>query len=509
MIRPADLFILLLFLAGMAAMGVFFSKRNNSTEEYFLGNRAFPGWAVGLSMLGTSISSVTFLALPAAAFVLDYRQLVPNLTLPAVALLAAWIIIPFFRQGAAVSAFEYLEKRYGGAIRFYAAFSFVLQQQFRLSTVLYLVSIPLAEMLGVGIGWIILAGGIVVVFYTALGGIEAVIWTDVAQTIVLLLGGLLCVALVVLRLPEGFADVFRIGAEFDKFSLGPLETGFGERTLTVMIILGFINFGTEYTSNQNVVQRYLAARSTREARKATLLCAVMSVPTWLSFFFVGSCLFAFYHVYPKLLPEGIPADAVLPHFILHETPPGVAGIIIAACLAAAMSTLSSSVNAVSTVSTVDFVKRFRRDCSDAESLGAAKFFSWLSGALMIAGALVIDFIPRESMTDFTLILGSIFGGGMLAIYLLGFFTRRVGNAALLTGVGFGLVLNGWLLLNTFELLPETWRLTVHPYWTTILVNALVLAAALLASLLFPNRKNLTRLTVWTREPEENRQEKTS
>lgn len=124
MIRPADLFILLLFLAGMAAMGVFFSKRNNSTEEYFLGNRAFPGWAVGLSMLGTSISSVTFLALPAAAFVLDYRQLVPNLTLPAVALLAAWIIIPFFRQGAAVSAFEYLEKRYGGAIRFYAAFSF-------------------------------------------------------------------------------------------------------------------------------------------------------------------------------------------------------------------------------------------------------------------------------------------------------------------------------------------------------------------------------------------------
>lgn len=113
------------------------------------------------------------------------------------------------------------------------------------------------------------------------------------------------------------------------------------------------------------------------------------------------------------------------------------------------------------------------------------------------------------MTDFTLILGSIFGGGMLAIYLLGFFTRRVGNAALLTGVGFGLVLNGWLLLNTFELLPETWRLTVHPYWTTILVNALVLAAALLASLLFPNRKNLARLTIWTREPEENRQEKTS
>ena len=124
-----------------------------------------------------------------------------------------------------------------------------------------------------------------------------------------------------------------------------------------------------------------------------------------------------------------------------------------------------------------------------------------TGMVDVAGALVIDFIPRESMTDFTLILGSIFGGGMLAIYLLGFFTRRVGNAALLTGVGFGLVLNGWLLLNTFELLPETWRLTVHPYWTTILVNALVLAAALLASLLFPNRKNLARLTVWTREPE--------
>lgn len=105
------------------------------------------------------------------------------------------------------------------------------------------------------------------------------------------------------------------------------------------------------------------------------------------------------------------------------------------------------------------------------------------------------------MTDFTLILGSIFGGGMAGDLPARLLTRRVGNAALLTGVGFGLVLNGWMLLNTFELQPETWRLTIHPYWTTILVNALVLAAALLASLLFPNRKNLARLTVWTREPE--------
>jgi SSS family solute:Na+ symporter len=433
-------------------------------------------------MLGTSISSVTFLALPAAAYVLDYRQAVSNLAMPVAAVLAIVIFIPFFRQGRMTSAFEYLEERYGVLVRSYAALSFVMLQGLRLAIVLYLVSIPIAGMLGMKLIPVILIGGVVVAFYTALGGIEAVIWTDVVQTIILLLGGILCVLCVALRLPDGLPDVFRIGEEYHKFSLGPLDFGFGERTLSLMVLLGLMSFISEYTSNQNIVQRWLAAGSTREARKATLLCAFLSVPTWLLFYFLGTSLFAFYHIHPALLPEATVPEGVLPHFITTQLPAGMGGVIIAACLAAAMSTLSSSINGISSVATVDFVRRFRPETGEAGAMRWAKAISWLTGALMIAGAIVIDGIPRESIADFTLTVGSIFGGGMLAIYLLGLFVPRVGNLALWTGLAAGLLFNLYMGLNTLGVLPQTVRLVIHPYWTTILVNGIVLALALAASL---------------------------
>ena len=500
--RLADLLVLVLFLLGMAGMGIYFARRSRSTEAYFLGERAFPGWAIGLSMLGTSISSVTFLALPAAAFILDYRQLTPNLMMPVVAVIAAIFFIPFFREIRIVSAYEYLEQRYGAAIRLYAAGSYVVLQSLRLATILYLVSIPVAEMLGLNLGLVVAVGGVVVVFYTATGGIEAVVWTDVVQTIILLAGGILCVAVIAWKLPGGVAEVIEVGAADHKFSLGPLSFGFGERTLPVLLLLGMVNFGTEYLGNQSVVQKYLAARSLREARKATLICAGMSIPTWLAFFFVGTCLYVFYRIFPQRLPEGIAADAVLPHFILNELAPGIAGLVIAACLAAAMSTLSAILNSVSSILTVDFVKRFSRNYSDALGLRWARIFSYLIGVVMIAGALVIDRVPRESITDFTLILGSVLGGGMFAIFILGFLTRRVGNGALWWGMGCGLALNLYLLVNTLELLPEAWRLPVHPYWTTVIVNVTIIVIALAAALILPCRKPLPRLTMWTRTAKE-------
>ena len=184
--RILDLLAVVLFLAGMAGMGVWFARKNTSTEAYFLGNRSFPGWAIGISMLGTSISSVTFLAIPAAAYVLDYRQAVTNLALPFVAVIALIFFIPLFRQGNMTSAFEYLEKRYGVLIRSYAALSFLVLQVVRLAMILYLVSIPIEGMLGIPILWIIIVGGVVVSLYTVFGGIEAVVWTDVVQTFILL-----------------------------------------------------------------------------------------------------------------------------------------------------------------------------------------------------------------------------------------------------------------------------------------------------------------------------------
>ena len=498
--RLLDIASILVFLAGMALVGVYFARKNNSTEEYFLGNRSFPGWAIGLSMLGTSISSVTFLALPAAAYALDYRNVVPNLTLPIVAVLAITIFVPFFRRGQITSAFEYLEQRYCHCVRLYASASFIFLQLLRISTVLYLVSIPVAFMTGQHIILVMIFAGVFIGFYTVLGGIEAVIWTDVVQTIILLAGGVLCLLFIIFKMPEGFSQIVEIGASSDKFSFGSFEFNLNERTFFTMLIMGLIGFTTEYSSSQTVVQRYVAAKSMKEARKATAVCAIMSVPTWLTFFFLGTCLFAFYQVFPDPNIETMNPDEILPYFILTKIPAGIAGIIIAGCLAAAMSSLDSSINAISTLLTVDFLKRYlAKGCDDSYYLKMARLFAIFAGAFMIIGAIILHFLPRECIVDLGFILASIFGGCILGIFMLGFFTQRVDNVSILIGISVAIALNIYLMLSYFEWLPKCMIIKFHEYWTAALVNAaLVLVAYPIALFRGRNHKDLTGLTIWNR-----------
>ncbi len=494
-----NLSVVALFLLGMAGMGVYFLKRNNSSEEYFLGGRKIPGWALGLSMVGTSISSITFLALPAAAFVLDYRQLTPNLFMPVAALIACWIFIPFFRRGLKTTAYEYLESRYGTGIRIYAALYSLLGQLLRLAIILYLVVLPLSEMLDISESTAILAFGVITCFYTVFGGIEAVVWTDVVQTVILLGGGLLCVAAVAFQLPGGLPQILEIGMEYDKFSLGPLDFSFSERTFWVMSLIGFIGFISEFSSNQNVVQRYIAAPTLREARKATLICIVMSLPTWIFFFFIGSCLFAYYKVFPSAEVAAMKPDDVLPHFILTEIWPGVGGVIIAACLAAAMSSLSSSINAVSTIWTIDFLRLMRRKGNDRFELVNAKLASGAAGIIMIAGAWGISLIPRESVYDLSAILGALLCSAGLTPFMLGFFTTRIGNRAILSGMYAALVFSVYNILNYFKLLPEPLQWNIHIYMAGPVCNGVMLAVALAYSLFRPEpvTEQLRGLTVWT------------
>lgn len=499
MFRTGDLIALVLYFGTMIVMGIYFTSKNKSTEDYFLGNRSFPGWAVGLSMLGTSISSVTFLALPAAAFALDCRQFVQNLGILASAWMAWHFFIPFFRQGRMTSAFEYLEARYGNAIRCYSAVSFIVLQFIRLATILYLIALPMTAMTGFNLFTIIIVTGVVVGIYTIFGGFEAVIWTDVVQTILLLGGGVLCVLLIAFKMPGGFSQIIDIAIDNNKLSLGPMGFDLNERTFWVMLLLGIIGFMTEYSSNQNVIQRYIAAKSTKEARKATLICIFMGLPTWASFFFLGVCLFAFYTVFGRVSVANLEVDQILPHFIFTQIPTFVAGSIIAACFAAAMSSLSSSINGIATIGTIDFFKRFGREKSDKEALLFAKVISLLVSVGMIVGAIAIYYVPKESINDLTIVLASLLGGGLLSIYMLGFFTKRVSHVALLIGLGVALLFNSVMMLSSLNVI----EIPIHSYWTSIIVNLVLAVVAYSLSWVFPNRKKLDNLTVWTLTNKEN------
>lgn len=475
LLRGWDFGVITAYLAGMLAFGIYFSRRSTTTEGYFVGNRSFPGWAVGLSMFATSISSVTFLAIPGAAFLLDWRQLVPNLTLPVIALLAIVFVIPFFRRGRLTSAFEYLEQRFGPAIRLAGAIVFILVQFVRLGTVLYLVSIPMQILSGVDATWVILVAGLLVAFYTVAGGFEAVIWIDVVQAIVLIVGAISPLVFILNGLPGGLGEVLQVGMEHHKFSLGEMSWNLAERTFPVMVLVGLLNWVSEYTTNQNVVQRYLAASSTREARKATLICCLMSVPIWTFFFFVGTSLFVYYQHRPDPAVSQMLAtdqvDRVFPYFIVTQVPAGLAGLVIAGLLAATMA-LDSSVNSVATVSVVDIIKRHLcpgRD--DAFYLRMGRLMSVAAGAVMIVGAMIFAHVPKESMVDLSLTLTALlFGNGLAGVFLVGFLTTRVNYACAVVGLAAAIGLEVYLVLCSFSLLPPWMSISVHLYWIGILAN---------------------------------------
>ncbi|WKN43176.1 sodium:solute symporter [Tunicatimonas pelagia] len=499
-LSPLDVITLSLYLLGMVALGFYFARRNNSTEEYFVGNRSFKGWVIGLSMLSTSISSITFLAFPAAAFTLDWRQFISNLMLPLAAVLAILFFIPFFRRGQLTSAFEYLGERFGSVARLYGTLSFLILQILRIGQILFLVAIPVNLFTGIPIITVISFLGLFISFYTVIGGIEAVIWTDVVQAIVLWLGGILCLVLMVNQLPDGLSQVFSVAEEYQKFSVGSTDWNLNERTFWTVALLGIFHFLAMYSSDQNIIQRYVAARSTREAKKATIIYSVIALPTWALFFFIGTTLFVFYTVFPNITITRLEADQVFPYFILTNLPAGVAGLILAAVLAAGMSTLDSSINAIATVTVVDILKPYwMKNQSDRRYLLAARLIAIGVSILMIGGAVFFSTIEKESINDLSWIVASVFGGCLVGLFLLGFFTTRVGYRAASVALIISVIVNGYLGLSLVGWLPEKWTMSVQSYWVGVLVNLLFMVLAYLLSFIFTNRKSLTGLTVWTQK----------
>ncbi|WPP50450.1 sodium:solute symporter [Catalinimonas niigatensis] len=496
--RLLDILALIIYLGSMAGLGFYFSRKNNTTEEYFVGNRSFKGWVIGLSMLSTSISSITFLAFPAAAFTLDWRQLVSNLMLPLTAVLAIIVFIPFFRRGGLTSAFEYLGDRFGPIARLYGTVSFLILQVIRIGQILFLVAIPVNLFTGIPIVTTIMLVGVFIAFYTVAGGIEAVIWTDVIQAIVLWIGGIVCLVLMINKLPEGIAQIFEVAESHQKFGIGSTEWNLNERTFWTVALLGIFHFLGMYSSDQNVIQRYVASKSTREARKATIIYSVVALPTWSLFFFIGTTLFVFYTVFPDITISRLEADQVFPYFILNELPAGVAGLIIAAVLAAGMSTLDSSINAIATVSVVDILKPYwLKGQSDKTYLRVAKYIAIGVSLLMMGGAFFFSVIEKESINDISWIVSSVFGGCLVGLFMIGFFTNRVGYQAVLPALIIAVLVNLYLGFSLTGWLPEVVSLDIQAYWVGVIVNLLFIVLAYIFSFFIKNKKDIQGLTVWT------------
>ncbi|MBN2021768.1 MAG: sodium:solute symporter [Pirellulales bacterium] len=431
--------------------------------------RSLPGWAVGLSIFGTYLSSISFLACPAQSYKTNWNPFVFSLSLPLAAWLAVRWFVPFYRRGGAISAYEHLESRFGPWARTYAVVCYLLTQLARVGVILYLVALVLAPLTGYPVWSIIVVTGVVVTLYTLLGGIEAVIWTDVVQSIVLVTGALACVGLLLCDMPEGPGQLFRVAMDHDKFSLGSFGGSLADATFWVVLLYGlFINL-QNFGIDQNYVQRYLAAKSDREAAKSLWLGAMLYLPLSAMLFFIGTALFAFYRARPELLPPGTPPDGVFPHFLATQMPPGMMGLLVAAILAAAMSTMSTSLNSSATVSLCDLYQRYVRPAAGPREAMRVLYGTTLAFGLVgtLAALALARYGKEDTVLDVWWMLASILSGGMLGLFLLGLVARRADNAAAAIGVLIGVLAIVWMTVS--PLLPEEWAYLRSPFHKFLII----------------------------------------
>ena len=513
-----DTVVLVLYFGSMAALGPIFASSGKTTEGYLLGDRNFPGWLVGFSMFATSISSVAFVGYPGDSFKTAWYRMVPNYMMPLAVIFAMFFFLPFFRRTKITSAYEYLEARFGPVTRMYAAGAFVIMQVVRVSLILYLVSVLLYTITGINPYLAILLGGGITSGYTVMGGIKAVMWTDFIQSLVLWGGALICLGVIIYKLPGGIGQIIDVGMDNNKFGLYdyltpadktmspvPFMGSVHEKTIFLFLLVGLGNWLTEYSGNQNVVQRYAASKDMRQARIAMWVCTCFSVPTWAMFMFLGTACYVFYQTFPdpqvaEMLDGTRKSEEILPYFVTQQLPQGLTGLVIAGVLAAAMSSLSSSISAVSAVSLVDIYRRhIATDRTDAHYVFFAKSVGGVMAVIMIVGASVLYRYDSKTLLDVATVLTALTSGGLLGLYSIGFFTKVGGDRSILLAIVFTTSYTLYMTLIGLKVIPESMSLN-HNYYTGFFGHIIMFVLGYGVGKLWPDPpKDLHNLTVWTQD----------
>ena len=508
-----DIAVLLASFAVVVLIAVRSAKRATTTQAYFLADRSALGWVVGISFIGTSVSSLTFLAFPAAAYKGNWAGLVPFLVTPFVAIIADRVCLSIYRRVGIASGYEYLERRFGPFARLYGSVMFLLLQIARVGLILVLLSLPLKLLTGLSQTNAVVLCGALTTAYVLFGGLTAVLWTDVIQTILLAVGGLFCVGLVCYELPGGLSTIIEVGWRAGKFDVPPLHLAgqplgadFVQLTLVVLLLHGVFNQLLYFSADQNVIQRYLATGTDREARKALWIGTLGMVAVLTFFTFLGTCLYVYYLKIPDAAVASLRADEVFPHFILTCLPAGMVGLIVSGVLAAAMSSVDSNLNAISMVFQIDIYRRHlvkRR--SDAHYLRVAKLTTLAAGAVMTFGALGLTTVPAKTLLDLMFLVYAIFAGGVASLFLLGMLSRRATAAGATVGILVSLAMSVYLTCSHFGwLLPDVLRCPTHPYLIGAIANASLLVTGYGVSLFFRHKQTvpaLDGLTVWTSRSE--------
>ncbi len=417
----------------MVGMGFYFSGREKSDQDYFLSRGRIPWWAAGISIFGTQLSAITFMAIPATAYATDWVYILGQATIVLLAPVVVYLYLPFFRRLQITTAYEYLEKRFNVVVRLFGSTSFIAVQLGRMGIVVFLPAIALSAATGVNIYAAILLTGLLSTLYTTLGGIEAVVWSDVVQVIVLMGGALLSLFIIAFSVEGGWTGLISTAAAHDKFHMTNWTWDYASTGVWVIVVGWTLSNLIPYTADQAVVQRYLTTKNEAEAGRSIWTNAILTVPAGLIFFGLGTALFVFYREHAASLEPALQTDAIFPLFIVQQLPVGVAGLLIAGVFAASMSSLDSSLNSVASALVTDFYKRFAPASTEKGRLRLARWLTVVLGVLATMLGLLLATFDIASLFDLFLELLGLFGGGLAGLFALGIFTRRAHGTGALIG----------------------------------------------------------------------------
>jgi SSS family transporter len=497
--------VLGIYLLSMVGVGVYFANKNKNTDDYFRGGQKIPWWVAGCSIFATMLSSITFMAIPAKAYAQDWVYLLGNFMIFAVAPVAVYLALPFFRKIDATSAYEYLQKRFNMPVRLFASASFTVFHIFRMGIVMSLAALALSTVADFSfiLGWIGLGGivnanalacvlimGILSIIYCTMGGVEAVVWTDTIQTFVLLGGAILCFVLMIFNVDGGLGGFIDMAAQGQKIRVINLHWDSTSTSLALWVVLigAFGQNISSYTADQAVVQRYMTTPDTKRAAKAIWTNAWLCIPASLLFYAIGTGLFAFYKSHPEKLDPTYMTDQIFPLFISHEVPVGIAGLIVAGIFAAAQSTISTSMNSTATTVVTDFLRPFNFMKTERSYLNAARGFTFTFGITgTVLGLMFVSPDIRSLFDQFIKVIG-LFMGVLGGLFCLGILTRRANGWGALAGAVVGALVMGLMPVYT----------QVNGYLYAFIGISTCFIVGYVVSLITPKRqKEICGLTVHT------------
>ena len=433
--------VLILYLLGMVYLGYYFMQRaGKSGDDFFKGGGRIPWWAAGISIFATMLSAITYMSIPAKAYATDWTYYPMQICILVVAFPVIRYYLPFFRRLNVTTAYEYLERRFNSSTRLMASMLFIIFMVARTALVLFLPSLAMTAVTGINIYICIALMALITILYCTMGGVEAVVWGDVIQGIILVGGAILAAAyLIIYTGSNGASDFWQIATGHDKFRLFLFDAkhpfDFVNATWWVVILGGLANNLISYTSDQTVIQRYLTTSDEKSAARGILTNGLMSVFVTIAFFTIGTGLYTFFKTHPAELDITMAkGDAIFPFFMMSQLPSGLAGLLIAAVFAATMSTIASNINSISTAFTVDLWSKAHPKPDDAGGqVRVARISGICAGLIGMLIAWLMATVDIQSLLDyFNTILG-LLSGAIGGLFMMGIFFPRIGSRAAIAG----------------------------------------------------------------------------